>query len=361
MYYCINSGNVPLIIDLYKIRDIGTTISKGVVAHEPGFKTQCDLGYKPVKNHITPGTETEDLLGTATISVYAIGRDPETGEELCKSNTLTRTWKVGKDSPWPIPEESQLAGTLTVAPGYESSDPAGYQLGEPVSTVLTVENVGPIDLESFTVSDPWDDTSFSDGPIAVSGTKSYVRADVTVTEDDVEKGYIEFPMITIKWTDPDTGKERTAFAGPLHLTVLKKTGLLLKKDVAFKPGNMIYPLPAVMVPMNMTVIVSRFGIISPFRRALFVNPANSRPPLNSTVTCPTVRFIEFSNCISARPVAPGSKFSVAGLKLTTGVIVNTVASVLSTSTAPPSWSLALKPLRAMVLPSASASVAFTLM
>jgi hypothetical protein len=83
MYDYINSGNVPLIIDRYVIKDIGTIISEGVVAHEPGYKSsQYDTGYKPVKNHITPGTETEDLLGTATRSVYAIGRDPETGEEL---------------------------------------------------------------------------------------------------------------------------------------------------------------------------------------------------------------------------------------------------------------------------------------
>ena len=253
MYYCINSGNVPLIIDLYKIRDIGTTISKGVVAHEPGFKTQCDLGYKPVKNHITPGTETEDLLGTATISVYAIGRDPETGEELCKSNTLTRTWKVGKDSPWPIPEESKLAGTLTVAPGYESSDPAGYVLGEEIETVLTVKNTGLIDLDTFGVSDPWDSTNFSDGPIAVNGVKSYVRAHVTVTKDDVEKGYIEFPMITITWTDPDSGKDRTAFAGPLTVPVLKKTGLLLKKGVAFGPAEGEYFKEGEPIQWSLTV------------------------------------------------------------------------------------------------------------
>ena len=253
MYYCINSGNVPLIIDLYKIRDIGTTISKGVVAREPGFKTQCDLGYKPVKNHITPGTETEDLLGTATISVYAIGRDPETGEELCKSNTLTRTWKVGKDSPWPIPEESKLAGTLTVAPGYESSDPAGYQLGEEIETVLTVKNTGLIDLDTFGVSDPWDSANFSDGPIAVNGEKSYVRAHLTVTEPDVERGYIEFPMITITWTDPDSEKERTAFAGPLHLTVLKKTGLLLKKGVAFGPAEGEYFKEGEPIQWSLTV------------------------------------------------------------------------------------------------------------
>ena len=136
---------------------------------------------------------------------------------------------------------------------YESSDPAGYQLGEEIETVLTVKNTGLIDLETYGVSDPYDSTTFTDGPIAVSEEKSYVRAHVTVTEEDVERGYIEFPKITISWTDPDSEKERTAFAGPLTVTVLKKTGLLLKKGVAFGPEDGDYFKEGEPIQWSLTV------------------------------------------------------------------------------------------------------------
>ena len=252
-----NTGNIPLQLVTYKHSSgTGGSVPWGII--NPGGVRWASAQTVDVTLDLIPGTETDDLLGIASIDFYAVGYDPETYSkviptEMCRSETLNRTWKVGKDSPWPIPEESKLAGTLTVALGYESSDPAGYVLGEEIETVLTVKNTGLIDLDTFGVSDPWDSTNFSDGPIAVNGEKSYVRAHVTVTEDDVEKGYIEFPIITISWTDPDSGKERTAFAGPLHLTVLKKTGLLLKKGVAFGPAEGEYFKEGEPIQWSLTV------------------------------------------------------------------------------------------------------------
>ena len=75
-------------------------------------------------------------------------------------------------------------------PGYESSDPAGYQLSEPVSTVLYVKNTGIAGIDSFTVTDPYDGTAFTDGPIAAGEEKSYVRADTVILQEAVEDGYI---------------------------------------------------------------------------------------------------------------------------------------------------------------------------
>ncbi|MBR5010293.1 MAG: hypothetical protein IKY06_06590 [Clostridia bacterium] len=231
-----NSGNVPLKVISYVTFDNGEHYSRFVGSFTPGESRSDVWGSDPVAKRMTPGTETEDLLGTLTVSFYCVGYAPETyvnfadtGPELCRTETITRTWKIGKNAEPEDPGDSKLSGKLDVRPGYESSDPAGYQLGEEVSTVLTVINSGIVGIESFTVSDPFDGAAFSDGPIAVSGTKSYIRANVTVTDKEVEAGHIEFPMITIKWTDPDTKKERTAFAGPLTVPVLKKTGLLLKK------------------------------------------------------------------------------------------------------------------------------------
>ena len=241
VYYFINSGNVPLkIVDCVTYGD-GFEESRTIATFSPGdCSILFDWGSYPVTTHMTPGTETEDLLGTTTINIFAIGCDPETGEELCRSNVITRTWQVGKDGGWEIPEDSKLEGRLEVRSGYESSDPAGYVLDEPVSTILYVKNTGLVDLDSFTVTDPWDGTTFTDGPIAVGEEKSYVRADTTVQPEDVEKGYIDYPAIQITWVDPDSEKERPTVAGPLHLTVLSKTGLLLKKGVAFEPENHEY-------------------------------------------------------------------------------------------------------------------------
>ena len=246
-----NTGNVPLKVVAYASFGDGESDTWSFFEPLGPADSQHDFWnsdrYSPVSlstKHLTPGTETDEFYGTVTVHYYAAGYDPEgytdandPGKELCRTETLSRSWQISKESGWEIPEDSKLTGTLAVAPGYESSDPAGYQMGEEIKTVLTVKNTGLIDLEIFGASDPWDSANFSDGPIAVGGEKSYTRAHVTVTEEDVERGYIEFPMITISWTDPDSEKERTAFAGPLTVHVLKKTGLLLKKGVAFEPEN----------------------------------------------------------------------------------------------------------------------------
>ena len=49
------------------------------------------------------------------------------------------------------------------------------------------------------------------------------------------RGYIEVSA-TVTWTDPDSGKERTATSNVWHMPVISKTGLLLKKG-ANPPAN----------------------------------------------------------------------------------------------------------------------------
>ena len=211
-------------------------------------------GSKPLQKHLTPGTETDELMGTVTVTIWAVGCDLKTGEELCKSNEITRTWKVGKPTgDWEIPEGSRLTASLKVRPGYESSDPAGYQLGEEYATVLYVKNTGLVDLESYTVTDPWDGSTFTAGPIAVNEEQSFARASGTVKEEDVAAGRIELPMITVGWTDPDSEADRTTFAGPLKLTVLSKTGLLVKKSVANAPANGQYFTEGETIKWKLTV------------------------------------------------------------------------------------------------------------
>ena len=124
-----NTGNVPL-------KAVAHFTSDGVREYDvdhyffkPGDPATGDgWGWFKIQKGITPGTETEDLLGTVTIHYYYKGLDPDTGEELCRTQTVTRTWKVGKPgfTPWPIPEESDIHAELTTS---TSAYSASYELG----------------------------------------------------------------------------------------------------------------------------------------------------------------------------------------------------------------------------------------
>ncbi|MBR6498816.1 MAG: hypothetical protein IKT23_03910, partial [Clostridia bacterium] len=260
-YTTINKGNVPLYVVTYATFGDGLTELSVRCLHKPGESESLHAyGSNPATEHLTPGTQTEDLLGTVTVSFYAVGYDPDqyvhiekTGPELCHSETITRTWKVGKKTKWEIPEESQLTASLQVAPGYEHSDPAGYQLMEDYATVLYVKNTGGVDLDDFTVNDPWDGSVISGGPIKVDEVKSFPRASGTVTEKNVGDGSIVFPMITVTWTDPDSEENRPTYAGPLTLPVTSKTGLLVKKSVANKPAEGDYFKEDEVIKWGLTV------------------------------------------------------------------------------------------------------------
>ena len=69
----------------------------------------------------------------------------------------------------------------------------------------------------------------------------------------MKDGSIDFPLITVNWTDPDSEEEKTAFAGPLSLKVISKTGLLVKKSVANSPANGEYFTAGETVKWSLTV------------------------------------------------------------------------------------------------------------
>ena len=236
VYTVTNTGNIPVVVVDYAEWDNGSTDRYCFGLYTAPGDTETEIWTYGDKNGIyfDPGSETDDLLGTVTIHYYAVGELH--GEEVCRTETITHTWTFRKNNPG----EAGLGGSLEVRPGYESSDPAGYQLSEPVSTVLYVKNTGIAGIDSFTVTDPYDGTAFTDGPIAAGEEKSYVRADTVILQEAVEDGYIDFPAVSITWTDPYSEDERSTETQPLHLTVLSRTGLLLKKGVAFEPDNHEY-------------------------------------------------------------------------------------------------------------------------
>ncbi len=99
-----NTGDVPLKVIQYFDYGDGWNGKKDYSTLSPSASVQ-EMNYTPVlKEFLTPGTETDELFGTVTVSLYCAGYDPETysdtddpGEELCRTETITRTWMVGKD------------------------------------------------------------------------------------------------------------------------------------------------------------------------------------------------------------------------------------------------------------------------
>lgn len=247
-YHLINSGNVPLKVVAHFTSEGVTDYDDYDGIYDPGQTDEAGWGWLTIKDGITPGTETEDLLGTVTISYYYKGLDVDTGEELCRTQTITRTWKVGKPdegpSSWHIPSLSAMTAEQKVSEGYESSDPAGYQLGEKYGTHLITENTGSVAIPAGTIHvydpyDGWTDTyyghDFEPGEKFTGCSACWNWG--AVTEEDVARGYIYFPPVEFTWEDPDSGDPMTAYSNPLTLHVISKTGLLVVKGIAEAPAN----------------------------------------------------------------------------------------------------------------------------
>ena len=244
--YLTNTGNVPLYVKGYYTFEgkEGTVGYYGLL--NPG--ELCDwkgIRAIPVKDYITPGTETDDLLGTVTVSYYYVGLDPDpdSDEELCRTQTITRTWKVGKPTdgptPWQIPEESAM--TVEVMESSASADPAGcYMLGEKWGTNIVYTNTGAVVIPEFKVYDPFDGFQ-GEGRDFTPGRVDWLPwTRGIITEEDVERGYIYLPPVQVTWTDPDSGNEKIAYSNPLTLPVIGKTKLLLQKGIAHNPVNGAY-------------------------------------------------------------------------------------------------------------------------
>ena len=243
MFSLVNTGNVPLKLVAHFTSDGVRDYDMDKGALDPGESTGNGWGWWTIQDGITPGTETEDLLGTVTIHYYYKGLDPDTGEELCRTQTVSRTWKVGKPAegptPWQIPEESDITVELTE---YTTpADPNGYQLGEFWTTTFTYTNTGNVDIPEFTIFDPydgWTRTGYEGISVGESkGSHPGKWTFGTITQEDVERGYIYLPPVQVTWTDPDSGNEMIAHSNDLTLMVISKTGLVVTKSLSSQPAN----------------------------------------------------------------------------------------------------------------------------
>ena len=290
----VNNGNVPLSVCAFaKIEGVYNYTYFYMGDFNPGESDTIGCwGRMPIRDIIIPGTETEELLGTVTVSWYVAGYDPDTyvnrdnpGPELCRSETITRTWKVRRPeegpTTWQIPEESKLAVSLEQGGKLNSqADPSGYQLDEKWDTTITIQNIGPIDVDDITlrvdfVASEERQTQFWI-PLLGGATygSSWFEVPVgylygriaagkemglwgwspfgTFTADDVARGYV-YAIASVRWTDPDSGKEKTASSAPLYLPVISKTGLLVKKGIEHGPENGEYFREGEAIPWTLTV------------------------------------------------------------------------------------------------------------
>lgn len=260
-----NTGNVPLRIvahATFTFSDGTPGVQNSIIAWlDPSETEDPSMWYwdvSDISDFVDPATETEELVGVAPFTFEYIGYAPETfvsednpGPALC-SATISRTFKVRKPG-WEIPEESQLEVEIGTDTGFEDifeewfiggsfSDPAGYQWAEFWATDIRVTNTGPVDVDAYTLhQDVTADLSIDTedrtyGTVAAGDTDGGpYNAWGQITEGDVDRGYIEVTA-QARWTDPDSGKNRTADSNVWHQPVISRTGLLLKKG-AKAPAN----------------------------------------------------------------------------------------------------------------------------
>ena len=263
----INTGNVPLQFQLIFYRDdtgyashtgfaADTILAPGESWNRPAF------WYYVMNKYMTPDPEDSPYAGTASCHFEVEGYDAETGETVCVSNAVSFTHKIAKPgpAPWEIPSLSAISAEIRVSAGYESSDPAGYQLGEKYGTHLITRNTGETAIPAgwIHVYDPydgWTDTyyshDFQPGETITGASACWNWG--TVTAEDVERGYIYFPPVEFTWEDPDSGETMPAFSNSLTLPVISKTGLLVQKSVANKPAEGDYFKAGETVQWKLTV------------------------------------------------------------------------------------------------------------
>lgn len=252
----MNTGNVELTVELAADgvdEELKFTLTPGDWFFGPC--TISDLG-----SHVAPGTETEELMGSVPLVYRYIGYDKDTGEKLCESNAVERTYKVRKPGPaeWLIPDESDITAVLSVYPGWESADPAGYRSGEMYATQLSARNAGKVTIpeNGITVYDPYDGytiQAFSfeliPGDVGWWAWRQYG----IVSEADVANGSIHFPPISFTWTDPESGNEKIAYSNALELKVINDPGLVLAKSVANTPANSTFFTEGEEIQWKLTV------------------------------------------------------------------------------------------------------------
>ena len=258
----VNTGNVTLAFKYHVLFGNGQNLeltSRVQKQLAPGESiNKPNVGHYPIGEVITPGTETEELAGTVDMTMWVSGHDPETGEELCSTGALTRSWKVRKAGPdeWEIPEESRLE--VSQQETSASADPNGYQVGENLCVDQFVTNNGPVPM-NYTIS--YQDTEGWGWELAQEGlqpgdVRQYHNwSEWTMKEEDAERGYFHVGPVKVTWIDPDSGKEHTAWSNDLAVPVIKKDGPFLRVDkrVANRPANGQYFTTGETIQWSLTI------------------------------------------------------------------------------------------------------------
>ena len=244
-----NTGNVPLKVVIHRKADGVSEYDVDSGVFDPGesvsgIQIGCSSGG--LQAWVAPGSGTEELLGVVRLSYYAVGYDPETGEELCRSEPIYRDWKVARPGPvpWPIPSMTNMTAEIRVSPGYESSDPAGYQLGEEWGIHLNTQSTGKEAIPAYAIhvydpydgfTDSWYNHDFMPGETIIGTNGGWDLS--AITEEDVARGYIYLPPVEFTWTDPESGETMAVKSNELTLMVINRPGLLLEKKLKSVPGS----------------------------------------------------------------------------------------------------------------------------
>ena len=259
-----NIGNVPLRFELYtyqgaKERAYPTWYEREKILN-PGESWSIPqkpyIGYYICDVHGYLPPDSEEYAGIFPFRFKVFGYavdDTKYTTPICESNSVTFKHNIAKPgpTPWPIPEESQMEVKIETWAG--PSDPAGYQLGEYWSAHVLPKNIGLVDIPAYTTHidfiaddeythDKSSDVSWTEYAVTEStppGKGTLVLSCGGITEKDVERGYVEVTAYT-KWTDPDSGKERTAVANVWNVPVISKTGLVLTKKADTPPNGEYY-------------------------------------------------------------------------------------------------------------------------
>ena len=261
-----NIGSAPVYVERVRYYINGTTEQwwDYDVVLAPG--ESCSRTFGPVLHatNIAPGTASETLQGTITLTFQAIGHELDTLYN-CLSNQVELVSKFAAPEPgiWNPPEEHKgpdMKVTKTVM--YPSLDPNGFQLYETIYyRIELVETSEEYSLPWIIVGDTLAHYDHGDAVIdningMGPGTFEISNYQHTVTPEDVENGYVTNQAYA-EWVDETTGKTITVWSEPVTVPVIKEPvhspTLSLIKSVVSAPANGEYYTEGEMVQYKIEI------------------------------------------------------------------------------------------------------------